>query len=60
MLPKEAVEQFKDIYKKLAGKDLTDVEATEYANDLFDYLHDLILPTEEDNLITTHHEKWRN
>lgn len=37
-LPKEAIEEFKQIYKKEAGVDLTDAEAFDKANRLFNFM----------------------
>lgn len=44
MLPKEAIEEFKEIYKKLYGEELSDEEASKRANNLVNlykavYLH---------------------
>lgn len=44
MLPKEAVEEFKQIYKKEVGVELTDEEATEKANRFFRFMKVITKP----------------
>lgn len=53
MLPQEAVEQYKKIYQNAYHVTLTDNEATEMANDLFEFMQAVYLPAGEDELITT-------
>ncbi len=51
MLPKEAVEEFKQIYKKEVGVELTDEQATDKANRLFRFMKVITKPIakKEDN-----------
>ena len=44
MLPKEAVDEYKKIYKNAYSVELTEAEATEMANDLLDFYNAVYLP----------------
>ncbi len=46
MLPKEAVEEFQSIYKKLYNKDIPYKKAEEMANNLVDLYKAVYLPVE--------------
>jgi len=60
MLPKKAVEEYKKIYKNAYHIELSEQEATEMANDLFEFMQAVYLPAGEDNLITTQENETRN
>lgn len=60
MLPKEAIDQYKKIYKNAYGVDLEEAKATQMANDLFEFMQAVYLPADEDNLITTQEHESRN
>ena len=60
MLPKEAVKEYKKIYKDAYYIELSEAEATEMANDLFEFMQAVYLPANEDNLITMHENETRN
>ena len=60
MLPKEAIEEYKKIYKNAYHVELSEDEATEMANDLFEFMRAVYLPANEDNLITTQENETRN
>ena len=46
MLPREAVIEYQDIYKKLDGVILSFEEASEYANKLFNFVELVTKPSE--------------
>ena len=60
MLPKQAVEEYKKIYKDTYRVELSEDEATKMANDLFEFMRAVYLPANEDNLITTQENEARN
>ncbi|KKP42402.1 MAG: hypothetical protein UR31_C0015G0002 [Parcubacteria group bacterium GW2011_GWA2_33_14] len=60
MLPQEAVDQYKKLYKNAYGVELEETEATQMANDLFEFMQAVYLPAEEDNLITMRENESRN
>ena len=49
MLPKEAIEEFKKIYKKVFHKELSEVEAARLANYVLDFYKAVYLPVEKEN-----------
>jgi len=49
MLPKEAIEEFKKIYKKVFHKELSETEATRLANYVLDFYKAVYLPVEKEN-----------
>ena len=60
MLPKEAVDQYKKIYKNVYHTELSEEEATEMANDLFEFMQAVYLPASEDELITINENEPNN
>ena len=44
MLPKQAIEEFKRLYKKRYGKELDDEEAKRRANNLIDFYRAVLKP----------------
>lgn len=60
MLPKEAVDQYRKIYKNAYHVDLNDDEATQMANDLFEFMQAVYLPADEEELITTNENEPSN
>lgn len=60
MLPQEAIEQFKKIYKKVFHKELSEAEATRLANYVLDFYKAVYLPVESENLMTTQNYESQN
>ena len=60
MLPKEAVDQYKKIYQNVYHTELSEAEATQMANDLFEFMQAVYLPVEEEELITTNEHEPSN
>ncbi|KKP31394.1 MAG: hypothetical protein A2312_03475 [Candidatus Staskawiczbacteria bacterium RIFOXYB2_FULL_32_9] len=60
MLSKEAIEQYKKIYRNAYNIELNENEATEMANDLFEFMRAVYLPTGEEELITTQENGTKN
>jgi hypothetical protein len=46
-LPPEAIEEFKQIYKKEVGVELTDAEAVDKANRLFNFMKVVTKPVQK-------------
>ncbi len=46
-LPKEAIEEFKQIYKKEVGVELSDAEAFDKANRLFNFMKVITKPIQK-------------
>jgi len=47
MLPQEAIQEFKKIYREVFHEELTDAEATRRANNLLDFYKAVYLPVDE-------------
>jgi len=60
MLPKEAVDQYKKIYQNVYHTELSEAEATQMANDLFEFMQAVYLPVGEEELITTNENEPSN
>ena len=60
MLPKEAIDQYKKIYQNVYHVTLSEDEATEMANDLFEFMQAVYLPVGEEELITTNENEPSN
>ena len=57
MLPDKAIKEFKEIYREVFHEELSDTEAAEKANYIFDFYKAVYLPVESENLMTKQNDE---